>query len=391
MPLNLDLAPGPAGDTGYTISCLSPSGLHSSPLVGEQWRAIAERDAGVGALYASPDWFEHLCATEPDSTYFAAVVQDGTSQLLGVVSGRQQSFSLRYDLFSRSLGATRLRAVKIIAGSPLLPADVEVYDAVFGSICESWPEADCLFLESVPTDTFLWRYLHQSGGSNLWRLYLPYGLRPWHSLRLEDSFEAYLAGMGRKARYNLRRTVASASEEGGSLELLRIECEDDVAKFLDGATEVSRASWQHRVLGPRLGNGPSHVARFCDLAARGILRGYLLKIGGTPAAFAVGHQYRNVFHFVETGFCESLAGLSPGTVLLYRLIEDLHVYRKPALLSFGIGDATYKRRFGNCTGEDAAVLLLRRTLVNRLRQVGHAAFQEFVRFAKCLLGRKVQA
>jgi CelD/BcsL family acetyltransferase involved in cellulose biosynthesis len=55
------------------------------------------------------------------------------------------------------------------------------------------------------------------------------------------------------------------------------------------------------------------------------------------------------------------------------------------MVTFGIGDAEYKRRFGNLELADASVLLFRKTLSNRLRRASHRTFQSAVRLAKKLV------
>jgi hypothetical protein len=61
------------------------------------------------------------------------------------------------------------------------------------------------------------------------------------------------------------------------------------------------------------------------------------------------------------------------------LIRDLLDHRPPRLLNFGIGDAPYKREFGNVHVEDASVLLLRKTLRTGILRRTHAAFHALVR------------
>src|SRR5512135_317316 len=123
-----------------------------------------------------------------------------------------------------------------------------------------------------------------------------------------------------KARYNLRRMVRELGEKkGGAAELLRVDSEGQVAGFLEVAAHISARSWQHRIIGPRVGTTPAHVRTLQDLASRQILRSYLLRCGGEPLAFAIGYQSHGVYQFVETGYDEAVDHLSPGTVLLYLL------------------------------------------------------------------------
>jgi CelD/BcsL family acetyltransferase involved in cellulose biosynthesis len=111
--------------------------------------------------------------------------------------------------------------------------------------------------------------------------------------------------------------------------------------------------------------------------------------GDIPCAFVVGYQYAGVYHYAELGFDEAFAEYSPGTVLLYLLLEALHQRQRPELLNFGVGDASYKLRFGNVERFDASCLLLKSSVANRLLTEPHRAFNHAVRVAKRLIGRRV--
>ena len=73
----------------------------------------------------------------------------------------------------------------------------------------------------------------------------------------------------------------------------------------------------------------------------------------------------------EIGYDARLARFSPGAVLLFLLVEDLTLHRRPRVVNFGIGDAHYKREFGTVELSDASIFLLRRTVANRLRVAVH--------------------
>ena len=119
-------------------------------------------------------------------------------------------------------------------------------------------------------------------------------------------------------------------------------------------------------------------------------RCYLLQAADKPCAFLVGYQYGDVFQSAELGFDANLSRFSPGTVLMYLLIEDLHKHRPVRLLNFGVGDATYKMRFGNISSTDRSLLLMRKSIRNRLITSGHKALDDSVRLIKRIIGRKVE-
>ena len=144
-------------------------------------------------------------------------------------------------------------------------------------------------------------------------------------------------------------------------------------------------------MGPRVADNEAARSRLADLAARGLLRSYLLRCGDDYCAYVLGYQSCGVFHYADIAFDERFASFSPGAVLLYLLIANLIEHRPPTAstrcpeVNFGIGDSGYKEQFGNWHSRESSVLLLRRTAANRLRVAAHRFLKTLGRRAKSLL------
>jgi CelD/BcsL family acetyltransferase involved in cellulose biosynthesis len=89
-----------------------------------------------------------------------------------------------------------------------------------------------------------------------------------------------------------------------------------------------------------------------------------------------------VFHYSDIAYDESHSALSPGKVLLYLLIDDLHRWNVPAVINFGVGEAGYKRHFGSRSLPYRSVMWAPSTLANRARVELHHAFAGIRRSAK---------
>ena len=98
----------------------------------------------------------------------------------------------------------------------------------------------------------------------------------------------------------------------------------------------------------------------------GILRAYVLRVGGQSCAFVLGYQYRGIFHYSDVAYDEELAHASPGILLLQYLMQDLTSWNPPKLVNFGIGDALYKRLFSNSQTDSTTICFLPKTLGNFL-------------------------
>ncbi len=138
-------------------------------------------------------------------------------------------------------------------------------------------------------------------------------------------------------------------------------------------------------MGERFGHPSLDLDSLKDLARSGMLRAYLLACDSIPLAYVVGYQLQGVYQYAETAFSEEFSDRSPGIALLYMLLEDLHSFDRPDFFNFGTGDGYAKRLFANRTTVDNEVLLVRRTLRNRLRVASHRSFQRTLSLAKRIL------
>lgn len=364
-----------------SISFVSSPEKWNLPNLRQEWQKLLESSESLDLLYQSPQWFDHLAATDPDDIRLVlGVAQNDAGSLVGIVPIRVDRYNLKFDISSYSLWRTTLRRASILGSQPLLPPDKKLYYRLFTAILENIPECDCIYMDSVPTDSFLWQYLERTRGNrDLGMLYVPDGIRPYHSILLPPTFEEYLLKFHRKKRHTLKSKVKMLRElGGGKLTMLRVDSEDQIQTFLKGAVSVARHSWQQKRLGTRIDNSRQRHSTLSDLAGRGLLRSYLLICGDTPCAFLLGYQFRDVCHFVEVAYDQSFAKFSPGTVLFYLLIEDLIHHNPQHRVNFGIGHASYKRQFSNVHSEDASVLILRNNFLNKIRRTAHSLFRSCV-------------
>ncbi|MFN3438987.1 MAG: GNAT family N-acetyltransferase [Acidovorax sp.] len=188
-----------------------------------------------------------------------------------------------------------------------------------------------------------------------------------HFIEIQPSWEAYFSQFTGKSRQNLRRSVkrfAERQQGGGGVELLTTP--DDMPRFHREALRISEETYQHKLLKSGLPAGKAFVAHLEKMATEGRARGYLLRDGGRPIAYAWCSLAGDVFKYEIVGYLPDSADLSPGTVLLYHIIEDAHAIAGCRLLDFGPGEALYKSMFANRKVEYVDLYLFRMTVVNVL-------------------------
>jgi CelD/BcsL family acetyltransferase involved in cellulose biosynthesis len=372
------------------IDVVSAREALESPALEAEWRALASEQSHTNSLFSSPEWVSHQSAVRPEGVHVVRVRSEA-GRLIGVVPVRLRPYELRFDIAKTSLLGKQIQVAEILGSLPLLPACAEIHRHVVEEVFRALPACHALFADAVPVDSYFWSLL-QGPAPFAGRAYVHItdGPRPWHLLTLSSSFEQYMRATSSKARANMRREVRQLAQRAGAdLQAVRITSPPQVKDFLTRAEQVGKKSWQYRALGQRVASDDATQNSFEDLAARGLLRSYLLQAGDATYAFVVGYQHQEVYHYVEVAYDEAYAEFSPGKVLLTLMLEDLHKHDVPREMNFGVGDASYKRRFGNLERSDAGCLVLRSSLANRFYTTSHSLFCSAVKTVKRLIGRKV--
>jgi len=189
------------------------------------------------------------------------------------------------------------------------------------------------------------------------------------------SFETYLAKFSSKARKNLRRSVKAVEEKagsGGSWREYRTPAE--VVEFYEIATAISASTYQSRVFHEGLESDEATRRHLEALAAENAMRGYLLFIGGAPAAFAFCEAKGDTLLYKLVGYRPEFAAASPGTVLLWHIIRRFFDEPVFQYLDFGEGAAFYKGFFATTSFPCARVYFFRRRLGLLIIVAAHATW-----------------
>jgi hypothetical protein len=371
--------------SGFEIIA-SKEGLSDQPFLAA-WERLVEGSGTPYGMYASPEWILHVLETSGAPVPVWKVL-DADAGLQGVVPLGVGEHHLSFEAGNRRFLTVPLRAVHVPGGVPALPQDRESHLRFFDAVFTEFPECECIYFDMVPREHWFSELLRED--REVRRRYVvhsPFGVRKWLLLRITGSFEDYLGTLGGKSRHTLRKNVRKLEALGNPLRLERVDRPEQVPGFLRTALEVSKNSWQHRVLGQRVSDSEKATRSMMDLAERGLLRAYLLYSGEEACAFSVAYQHRGIVNAQETGYHQEFAPYSPGKVLLYLIVQDLHADKEVTLLNFGMGDAEYKRWFADTERAESSWLLMRSSVRNRLLAGSHAGFDGAVRFAKRMVRR----
>lgn len=209
-------------------------------------------------------------------------------------------------------------------------------------------EVDVVSVPALPLDSVEYRALAPlaSGRHGSWtrrRLLLP------------ESFDAFLAGLGRKSRSGVRYDARRLEEAlDARVDIVRRPGDAPIAAI----DSIARTTYQRR-----LGAGFSlERAGLLRVAlAHGWARVFLLYDGETPVAFWWCAVHGDTIRLNTTGYLERYAPQRPGIYLLMRVIEDAIADPALRVLDFGPGRSAYKRHFSNDGYEERNLLLFAST------------------------------
>lgn len=335
------------------------------------WHGLLGSSSNLYAQYQSPVWWEHL-GTTPEAADRRLLIAKIGSDIAGVIPLQLVVRTIDTNLPAVLQDLCAIRCAELLGSLPLIPADAGVAVAMLDAVLEHVPEAQAVYFKSIPR-TSPWAGLIMEAGSAS-RHGFGYVSREtaFHSLELPAKFDEYLGQFGKKKRYNLKRQVRLMEDAyGGEMHADCIIREDQIEFFLATAGIVAEGSWKDDRHTAAFARTASNHHRYADLARRGLLRGYLLRHGERPVASVLGFQFENTYHYADIAYVQSDVHLSPGSVLLYLIIRDLIENTAVRSVNFGMGDADYKRQFGNQHDRDRACWVMRASPRNRVICAAH--------------------
>jgi CelD/BcsL family acetyltransferase involved in cellulose biosynthesis len=206
---------------------------------------------------------------------------------------------------------------------------------------------DIAMASELADDDPLAAYLSKPPGPVAGVLRVEHKVLDSYRVAVAGTFEDYWRSrFSAKTRNTILRKLRLLENEAPGRVDFRIYTEAcQVDAFLRSAEEVARRSYQWRRGYHVVKETGRERRRLEHLARRGQWRGYLLFVRDEPCAYCLGTVYGRKFDYDVPGYDERMARLSPGTVLLYRILEDLFASGMADELDFGAGPAEYKRLF----------------------------------------------
>ena len=260
-----------------------------------------------------------------------------------------------YQLAQAQLGLTIL---------DLGEAAVSGRDADLSNYC-----GDELLLRSVP-DRIALTSLCREGGMFAYRLY-DYE-RCW--VTTEGDFEDYLASFSKTSRKGLRRRVKQLkSTSGGELDIRHFAEADVMDSFHNDARAISAKTFQEKLMNDGLPDSDPFRESIKHKAQHDRCYGSVLYLEDQPISYLYCERQGNGWLAAYGGFDPAHAKLSPGTVHLVSILHQAFDDPDCSSFDFGPGRSEYKQFFATDMVPAADIMVLRKTVRNRLIVNSHKA------------------
>ncbi|WNO54664.1 GNAT family N-acetyltransferase [Stakelama saccharophila] len=262
---------------------------------------------------------------------------------------------LRFQIGARTLLTLPRRLVRV-------PFSLEMARAKHLPALPALPtEADGHFITSLPEDRVsALRSLAQGRIVHVRQRYMR------HFIDLEAGFDAWFAGLSGNARSQARRKAKKlATASGGTLDIRRFRTPAELERFHTAAREISRRTYQERLLDAGLPGDTAFRDGMARMAAAGRVRAWLLYVGDTPAAYLYCPVEGRTVIYEYVGHDPAFNALSPGAVLQVEALRDLFAEGRFSAFDFTEGEGQHKRQMASGGIACVDLLLLRPTLGNR--------------------------
>ncbi|NJO15761.1 MAG: GNAT family N-acetyltransferase [Thioploca sp.] len=165
-----------------------------------------------------------------------------------------------------------------------------------------------------------------------------------------------------RTRHNFKRQdKVLAKHFQGDVAVKLIVSAEELDYFIREASRIVEQSYQKVIgIGVRA-NDEEQRTYLYKLAEEGILRAYLLVTKGEAIAYVLGTIQSGIFGAWSTSYLSAYSKLSPGTILLRRVM-DLLVDEGALLFDFGAGESDYKRILGSHQINEADLKLYARRI-----------------------------
>ncbi len=298
---------------------------------------------------ADPDRFLATLTAMKDAAPYIAVL-GGSDSPSAMVIARIQRRSSQRSLGYLRFGTPNLRYLDVVYGGLLTDLRPESCLQVSQHLQSLLDRGyiDCVAINHLPVRDPMFSALHAR------RMLIAPPEAHWRLLLHPDGYEKTIAGFSKKHRYNMRRCERQLRDHFNGHVRLRVFTRGP-EEFAPGADRVAASTYQF-AMGVGFRDSAVWRAILESEACQARMRCYWLECEGEPIAFQAGCVYGDTYFLEAIGYLPEHQRLSPGTVLLLLVLQDL-CSEGIGAVDYGFGHADYKEIYGTESWEERTVLL----------------------------------
>ena len=358
---------------------------YRSPVLRRPWEILTSSRDSPATIYQSSKYFDYLQDLEPTGRLEVLTVKDKTTDtIVGIVPARRWVYRLEFKLRARTLVGIRLESIGILGGEPMVPEDPDAFDELFLAFTRHYPTAQVIYMDPVPSTSYLWHHLQtspvvQKGYDAL----VLGGFRERHSVPLPKSLDEYHRQLSRKKRYNLARQERLLRDHcGNTLELITIEREEDLPALFAAIGKLPTK------------DKPNYVFKedeYIYLSRHKLLHCYVLKSAENVLGLLLGIKAGKTFKIDRMFHDHSFEKYSPGTTLWQLVLKDLINGGEFLRVDFGYGIPAYQHRSTNIIENKGRILLFRRSIANRCLILAYTIYSAAINLITTRVGQSSRA
>jgi Acetyltransferase (GNAT) domain len=347
---------------------------YRSPLLQRPWGILASSRDTSATIYQSSKYFDYLQDIERTGRLEVLTVKDKkTDAIVGVVPAKLWVYRLEFKLRTRTFVGIRLESIGILGGEPMVPEDPDAFDGLFLAFTRRHPTAQVIYMDPVPSTSYLWHHLQTSPAIRKgYDALVLGGFRERHSVPLPKSLDEYHRKLSRKKRYNLARQERLLRDHcGNDLELITIEKEEDLPTLFAAIGKLPTK------------DKPNFVFRedeYIHLSRHNLLHCYVLKSAENVLGLLLGMKAGKFFKIDRLFHDRSFEKYSPGTTLWQLVLKDLINGGEFICVDFGYGLPAYQHRSTNIIENKGRILLFRRSIANRCLILAYTIYSAAINF-----------
>jgi hypothetical protein len=214
--------------------------------------------------------------------------------------------------------------------------------------------------------------------------YAPYRGKRYFIDLTNQSFNEYLGKFSKKTRGNLKRQVRSFAEySGGTIDWRYYSAPGEMIEFRRHAIAIAVLTYQRKI-GWAFPETEEFKMSLIDEAQRGRVCGFLLMHHDRPVSYAFCRIESEIITYALIGYDPEFAHFSPGTVLLFLMLERLFTEHRVRVFNFGGQESGYKALFATGSVDYIKVIWFPITAKNLILVTAHYLVRQAWRGAACI-------